>query len=94
MTFLLQDWGSVDPEKFFINANGGRKFNLADNIELGNYNMLLVDCVLWKPGPNEESQDMFKNALPDGFAWELIEITSGKFVDVVLYIFLYKILLL
>ena len=94
MTFLLQDWGSVDPEKFFINANGGRKFNLADNIELGNYNMLLVDCVLWKPGPNEESQDMFKNALPEGFAWELIEITSGKLADVVLYIFLYKILLL
>ena len=40
--------------------------------------MLLVDCVLWKPGPNEESQDMFRNALPEGFAWELIEITSGK----------------
>lgn len=74
----FQDWGSVDPEKFTINANGGHKFTLADNIEIGNYNMLLTDCILWKPETNLESHDLFRGALPGGFAWELLELQSGS----------------
>lgn len=72
-----EDWGSIDPEKFTINSNGGHKFSLKDNIERGNYNMLLDDCILWRPETNQESHDMFRGALPGGFAWELVELTSG-----------------
>ena len=77
-SIFFQDWGSIDPEKFTINSNGGHKFSLKDNIERGNYNMLLDDCILWRPETNQESHDMFRGALPGGFAWELVELTSGK----------------
>ena len=54
-------------------------FNLKDNIELGNYNMLLEASILWKPETNKDSHDMFRGALPGGFAWELVELMSGEF---------------
>ena len=28
---------------------------------------------------NQESQDMFRGAIPGGFAWELLELISGEY---------------
>ena len=56
-------------------------FTLKDNLEIGNYNILLDGCVLHKPGSEtlKSSHETFKGALPGGFAWELTELLSGKY---------------
>ena len=68
----------MDAKKFTLSANGGKVFNLADNIELGNYNMMMESSILWNPMSNQDSHDIFRSALPGGFAWELTELLSGE----------------
>lgn len=65
---------------FFISSNNGKKFNLDDNINIGNYNILLHDSVLYDTSKlsNEESHGLFRNVFKDGFAWEVLEVFSGK----------------
>lgn len=72
-----EDWGTVDRENFTISTNGGKNFDLKDNIELGSYNMLLDDCLFWQRETFQKSDDMFRAAIPGGFAWELVQLTSG-----------------
>lgn len=74
-----EDWGTVIPDKFTVSANGGPVFTLQDNLEIGNYNILLDSCVLFKPGSEtlKSSYELFKGVLPGGFAWELTELLSG-----------------
>ena len=70
----------MNPEKFVITVNGGRKLNLTDNIAMGNYLMFLEDSPLYDTASlsNEESQQAFKKCFPGGFAWEVLEVFSGK----------------
>ena len=67
------------PDKFTISSNGGPTFTLKDNLEIGNYNILLDSCVLYQRNSEslQSSHDLFKGALPGGFAWELTELLSG-----------------
>ena len=78
--FSFQDWGTVDVQKFRVSSNGGRKFTLDDNIEYGNYMMLMWESPLFDQ--NEETNDgalhNFKTAFPGGFAWEVLEVFLGK----------------
>ena len=79
--FLIQDWRTVIPEKFTISANGGPKYTLQENLDIGSYNVLLKDSVLYDAESEtiDSALDLFKGAMPGGFAWELTELYSGKY---------------
>ena len=63
---------------FKISCNGGRKFDLADNIELGNYNILMHESPLYDATQtNQASHDLFRGTFLSGFAWEVLEVFSG-----------------
>ncbi|XP_045204664.1 uncharacterized protein LOC123557317 [Mercenaria mercenaria] len=74
-----QDWGSVDQNVFCIKVNGGKKFYLDDNIEIGNYNILMQDSILYDASKetNDSSHELFRNVFKSGFPWELLEVYSG-----------------
>lgn len=75
----LEEWGTIDREKFTITVNGGRKLTAEDNVAMGNYNMFLEESILFDTSKysNDESHAIFKKAFPDTFAWELLELLSG-----------------
>ncbi|KAK3087874.1 hypothetical protein FSP39_011812 [Pinctada imbricata] len=75
---LYFDWKSIAPD-FYIQVNGGPKFNADDNVTKGNYNMFLEGSPLYDvcKESNASSHEMFKKAFPEGFAWELLELMSG-----------------
>ena len=54
-------------------------FTLKDDLEIGAYNIFLDGCVLYQRGSEslQSAHDLFKGALPGGFAWELTEPLSG-----------------
>ncbi|WAQ93879.1 PRPX-like protein, partial [Mya arenaria] len=55
-----------------------KKFTLEDNIKLGNYNILMADSPLYDASiTNQQSHDIFRTALPGGFAWEVLDVYSG-----------------
>ncbi|XP_033760563.1 pathogen-related protein-like [Pecten maximus] len=74
-----EDWQSIERDTFTISSNGGRRFKLKDNIEIGNYNMLMWDSPLYQAEEetNQSSHQLFRQAMPGGFAWEVLEVFSG-----------------
>ncbi|XP_064599519.1 uncharacterized protein LOC135466047 [Liolophura sinensis] len=73
-----KDWQTVDRENFTVRANGGYVGSLQDNIDIGNYNIMLMQSPLFDGTiPRQKSVDLFFNAFPGGFAWELLELFSG-----------------
>ncbi|CAH1777818.1 unnamed protein product [Owenia fusiformis] len=76
----LKDWGSIaDKDTFKFVVNGNYEFSAEDNVNLGNYQMLLSGCPLYnlKAHTFETSHALFKKAFNEGFAWELLELFSG-----------------
>ena len=57
----------------------GSRENLAANIELGNYNMMMEQSPFFDvtKETNASSHRLFSQAFPDGFAWELPQLISG-----------------
>ena len=51
-----------------------------DNVAMGNYLMLLEASPLYDTSTEskDESQSVFKKCFPGGFAWELLDVFSGK----------------
>ena len=47
---------------------------------MGNYLMFLEDSPLYDTTlvSNEEAQDSFKECFPGGFAWEVLDVFSGR----------------
>lgn len=81
MRLWLQDWQTVDRENFTVRANGGYIGSLQDNIDIGNYNIMLMQSPLFDGTiPRQKSVDLFFNAFPGGFAWELLELFSGEVI--------------
>lgn len=76
----FQDWKSVDKKVFTISSNGGKKFNLDDNISIGNYNILMCESPLYNAvkETNQSSHDLFRNVFKTGFAWEVLQVFSGE----------------
>lgn len=74
-----KDWKTVDHERYHFSTNGGPRKDLAENIQLGNYNMLMEHSPLFDvtKETNASSHALFKTAFPGGFPWELIELASG-----------------
>ncbi len=69
----------MDPEKFRLVVNGSRTFTLDDFIEHGSYNLLMEGSALYdaKAMSFEESHRAFNSAMPDGFAWEVLDVFSS-----------------
>jgi len=78
----VSTWKTIDQTDEFegFAANGWKRYNKAEMIEAGNYNVLMTGCPkeLWDSEKVSwhESHDMFKSAMP-AFAWEVMEVFSG-----------------
>ncbi|RYR50595.1 hypothetical protein Ahy_A07g037229 [Arachis hypogaea] len=89
----LQDFRSINPDKFMLSVNGfdvvmrekGRKgLNGEETLRLGSYNALLKNTLpeqfqFYKASEEtyESSHEAFRTAMPRGFAWEVIKVYSG-----------------
>ncbi|MED6158718.1 hypothetical protein PIB30_035342 [Stylosanthes scabra] len=80
----LQDFRSINPDKFLLSVNGRKGLNGEETLRLGSYNALLKNTLpeqfqVYKASEEtyESSHEAFRTALPRGFAWEVIEVYSG-----------------
>ncbi|KAJ6841730.1 putative pathogen-related protein [Iris pallida] len=81
---LLQDFKTINPQKFRFIVNGRKGLSSEETLELGSYNALLQsslpeDLQGYKADKesNESSHEVFRTAFPRGFAWEVLEVYSG-----------------
>ncbi|XP_022102939.1 pathogen-related protein-like [Acanthaster planci] len=74
-------WTTINAEKFKAQANGQKFFSGEESSTIGNYNWLLSaaskDLYDSEQHSFESSHDVFREAFPDGFAWELLQVFSG-----------------
>jgi hypothetical protein len=71
-------WASVVTEHFRTNVNGGTWATPADIVDVGSYNLFIGDNVFYPAGESfDSSHDVFHNALPEGFFWEVLEVLAG-----------------
>jgi hypothetical protein len=77
----FEQWSTVDHDKYFTQANGGKKYVGKESAEAGNYNWLLDTCKKSLYDNSKESfnssHHLFRDAFPEGFAWELLDLFSG-----------------
>ncbi|GAB4837185.1 hypothetical protein Ancab_002096, partial [Ancistrocladus abbreviatus] len=79
----LQDFRTINPDKFKLIVNGREGLSAEETVELGTYNALLKSSVpeqfkYYKAEEEsfESSHDVFGSAFPRGFAWEVIGVYS------------------
>jgi len=74
-----KDWKTVNHEKFFISMNNGKQWSMKDILERGTYNLFMKDSVMYdsKKHTFQSSHDLFKTAMPRGFAWEVLKVFCG-----------------
>lgn len=72
------EWLSVVADKFRMSTNGGKEYTAEDVAEQGTYNLFLEDSEHYHPSSEsfDSSYQIFHNAFPDGFFWELIEVVA------------------
>ncbi|KAK7272589.1 hypothetical protein RJT34_29286 [Clitoria ternatea] len=80
----LQDFKTINPEKFKLFVNGRDGLSAEETLSMGSYNALLQSSLPEELKPykaNEESfessHEAFRSAFPRGFAWEVIKVYSG-----------------
>lgn len=77
----FEDWTVASQKSYSISANGGTRYNISQNGELGNYNVLMEnvnDDVYDASKHNfESSHELFGNAFLGGFPWEILEVFSA-----------------
>ncbi|XVE63368.1 hypothetical protein DITRI_Ditri07aG0014600 [Diplodiscus trichospermus] len=80
----LQDFKTINREKFKLIVNGREGLSGEETLKLGNYNALLKNSLpeefqYYKAEEEsfESSHDAFRSAFPRGFAWEVISVYSG-----------------
>ena len=74
-----QQWLSVVTDKFRMSTNGGKEYTAQEVVDKGTYNLFLENSQHYRASEEtfESSYDLFHNAFPDGFFWELIEVVAG-----------------
>ncbi|GAB4846582.1 hypothetical protein Ancab_025589 [Ancistrocladus abbreviatus] len=79
----LQDFRTINPDKFKLIVNGREGLSAEETVELGTYNALLKSSIpeqfkYYKAEEEsfESSHDVFGSAFPRGFAWEVIGVYS------------------
>ncbi|TXG66722.1 hypothetical protein EZV62_007997 [Acer yangbiense] len=80
----LQDFKTINPDKFQLFVNGRKGLSGEEVLKLGNYNALLKTSLPeeFKYYKAEEetftsSHDAFRSAFPRRFAWEVLSVYSG-----------------
>ncbi|XP_065864508.1 pathogen-related protein-like [Euphorbia lathyris] len=80
----LQDFKTINPEKFNLIVNGREGLTAEETLKIGSYNALLKSSLpkefqYYKEEEEsfETSHDAFRSAFPRGFAWEVIQVYSG-----------------
>lgn len=77
----FKDWTLVNHEKYFTQANGAKAYVGEESAKAGNYNWLMESCQkdLYDSSAQtfESSHQIFGEAFPDGFAWEVLDVFSG-----------------
>ncbi len=74
-----QQWISVVADKFRMSTNGGKEYTAQDIVDQGTYNLFLENSEHYQASEEtfESSYNLFHNAFPNGFHWELIEVVAG-----------------
>ncbi|KAM7252251.1 hypothetical protein ACFE04_024134 [Oxalis oulophora] len=80
----IQDFKTVNPEKFKLIVNGRKGLSGDETLKLGSYNALLKNSLPEKfqiynaeEESLESSHSVFRSAFPRGFAWEVMGVYSG-----------------
>ncbi|MBA0759036.1 hypothetical protein Gotri_021975 [Gossypium trilobum] len=80
----LQDFKSINHEKFKLIVNGREGLKGEEALKMGSYNALLKNSLpkefqYYKADEEsfESSHEAFRSAFPRGFAWEVIHVYSG-----------------
>ncbi|KAJ8618866.1 hypothetical protein MRB53_015052 [Persea americana] len=80
----VDDFKTLNPEKFTVSLNGGTTHGLQDLVKLGGYNVLLQTSLpeslrAYNPAVEtaESSHKAFTATFPRGFALEIFEVYSG-----------------
>ncbi|KAB5534548.1 hypothetical protein DKX38_017634 [Salix brachista] len=80
----LQDFKTINPDKFKLIVNGRKGLSGEEILGLGSYNALLksslpkeFQCYKADEETFESSHDAFLSAFPRGFAWEVLSVYSG-----------------
>jgi hypothetical protein len=74
-----QQWLSIVTDKFRMSSNGGEKYTAQEVVTQGTYNLFINETEHYNPKAEtfESSFELFHNAFPNGFLWELTEVLSG-----------------
>ena len=74
-----QQWISVVVDKFRMSSNGGKAYTAQEVIDAGTYNLFLEDSEHYRASEEtfKSSYELFHNAFPNGFHWELAEVVAG-----------------
>lgn len=74
-----QQWISVVVDKFKMSTNGGKEYSAQEVVDSGTYNLFLEDSEHYRASDEtyESSYQLFHNAFPNGFHWELVEVVAG-----------------
>lgn len=74
-----QQWLSIVADKFRMQTNGGPTYMAQDIAERGTYNLFLGDTEHYRSSDEslDSSVEVFHQAFPDGFLWEVVEVLSG-----------------
>ncbi|KAL3821259.1 hypothetical protein ACJIZ3_007164 [Penstemon smallii] len=80
----IKDFRSISPDKFKLIVNGREGLSAEETLRFGSYNALLKSSMpeelkYYKADEVsfESSHTMFREALPRGFAWEVLAVYSG-----------------
>ncbi|KAL8167612.1 hypothetical protein V2J09_009111 [Rumex salicifolius] len=80
----IQDFKTINPEKFKLIVNGREGLSGEETLRLGSYNSLLKSSLpdefkYYKAEEEsfESSHDAFRSAFPRGFPWEVTDVYSG-----------------
>ncbi|KAJ0044826.1 hypothetical protein Pint_04762 [Pistacia integerrima] len=79
----LKDFKTINPEKFKLVVNGREGLSAEETLKVGSYNALLKNSLpeefkYYKAEEEsfESSHEVFRSALPRGFAWEILSVYS------------------
>ncbi|KAF4816449.1 Pathogen-related protein [Colletotrichum tropicale] len=74
----LQDWRTVDHEKYTFSVNGGAAQSGEHMLKVGTYNAVISPNEYYSPDYSDfaSSHKTFKRMMPT-FAWEVLEVYSG-----------------
>ncbi|KAK9150593.1 hypothetical protein Syun_008902 [Stephania yunnanensis] len=80
----IHDFKTINPEKFKLFVNGREGLSAEETLQVGSYNALLKtnlpkEFQVYEADKEsfESSHDIFRSALPRGFAWEVVSVYSG-----------------